>query len=191
VRLFVGVELDAAIVDVAAAVIDDLRRAVAERAPRARISWLTRDRLHLTLAFIGNVDDGRLQAIHTQLRPPYSTGRFDVGLGGLGVFPERGHPRVVWVGIETGRDLLHALAEEVTTRLAGAGIEREERDYNPHLTLARVREPGDLRADVLLSGRDGIVLGTSVVRAITLLESRLSPKGPSYRAIERMALAAS
>jgi len=188
VRLFVGVEIDAAVVDAAVALIDDLRKAVAQHAPRARITWLTADRLHLTLAFIGNVEERRLPAIQHALQPPYSTPRFDIHLRGLGVFPERGRPRVVWAGIDAGRESLAAVEEQVAGRLAHAGIDREEREYNPHLTLARVREADALRAPTLLAGRDQIVLGTTVVRAITLFESRLSPSGPSYHAIERMAL---
>lgn len=187
-RLFVAVELDAALERAAAALIADLRALVARHAPRARLTWLAADRLHLTLAFIGHVDTARLAEIRKALEPPYSITRFEIRVCGIGVFPERGRPRVVWAGIADGREALMALAGEVGVRLGRAGIAVEDRAYWPHLTLARVKEPGELRASVVKAGREQAVLGTSLVGAITLFESRLSPKGSEYRAIERMAL---
>jgi 2'-5' RNA ligase len=188
VRLFVAVELDDALRQAAIAEIADLRAIVARDAPRARVTWLSAERLHLTLAFIGHVDVARLPDIQEALRPPCSLGRFEILVRGIGVFPDRGRPRVIWAGITDGRDQLVALAGEVAARLGPAGIAREDRAYQPHLTLARVKDPGDLRAPVVTGGRGQPVLGTSLVRAITLFESRLSPKGPEYRAIERTAL---
>jgi len=73
----------------------------------------------------------------------------------------------------------------VSERLARAGIGAEERPYNPHLTLARVREAGGLRSVALLEGVGETTLGGTAVEAITLFESRLSPKGPTYVALQR------
>jgi 2'-5' RNA ligase len=64
----------------------------------------------------------------------------------------------------------------------------EDRPYNPHLTLARVREAVGLRAAPLLDGVSEVVLGVTQVDAITLFESRLSPQGPTYVALHRTAL---
>jgi 2'-5' RNA ligase len=95
---------------------------------------------------------------------------------------------VIWAGIDDGREEMVRLGHEVADRLRMRGVPLDERPLQPHLTLARVREAGGLRTSVLLEGREQVVLGTMAVGAITLFESRLSPAGPAYSAIARMAL---
>jgi 2'-5' RNA ligase len=72
------------------------------------------------------------------------------------------------------------LEHEVSGRLAGVGLEAESRPYSPHLTLARVRDAAGLRAERLLDGLTDVSLGRVAVTTVTLFESRLSPKGPTY-----------
>jgi 2'-5' RNA ligase len=188
VRLFVAIEIDPTIVQAAAALISELRAHVARVAPRARITWLTADRLHLTVAFIGNLDESRLPSLTASLQSPFTVSPFTLRMHGLGVFPERGRPRVLWAGIDEGRGDVVQVANEVADRLRTLGVPLDERPHQPHLTLARVREAEGLRSPVLLEGREQVVLGTMTVGAITLFESRLLPAGPSYRAIARTAL---
>jgi 2'-5' RNA ligase len=190
VRLFVAVELDTPLVDAVLAFAAALRRQIAAAAPDARITWMTAGRLHLTLAFLGHVDNGRVPEIRESLQPPFAGASFDIHVSGVGVFPERGRPRVIWAGIDGGRDRLVTLAAEVAGRLRTTGVEEEARPYSPHLTLARVREAGSLRASTVTAGRERVMLGTSLVRAITLFESRLSPAGPAYHVVQRMDLVA-
>ena len=190
VRLFVAVEIDAALVDAAAALIAELRDRAVRLAPRARVTWLTADRLHLTLAFIGHIDPSRLPAVRQALQPPFTARPFTIGLRGLGAFPERGRPRVIWAGLERGARDLSALAGEVTTRLGSTGIAVDERPHQPHLTLARVREAGGLRTSTLFAGLEQVALGTMDVRAITLFESRLSPAGAIYQPVVKSLLRA-
>jgi 2'-5' RNA ligase len=95
---------------------------------------------------------------------------------------------VIWAGVSKGRDRLDAIEREVTARLAGVGIEPEDRPYSAHLTLARVRDAAGLRADPLLECHRTVELGATRVEAITLFESRLSPKGPTYVPILRTPL---
>jgi 2'-5' RNA ligase len=188
-RLFVGVEISARVAAAAAELTGLLRARAADLAPHSRITWMTHERLHVTVRFIGHVDDGTVAQIVEALRPALEVERFELTVAGAGVFPPKGPPRVVWAGFSTGRDQLSALERNVSDRLAAAGVERERRPFNPHLTLARVREARGLRANRLLEGLDGSVLGTTAVDAITLFESRPSPRGPQYLAICRTPLA--
>jgi 2'-5' RNA ligase len=80
------------------------------------------------------------------------------------------------------------LEREVGARLAPCGFPPEDRPYRPHLTLARVREPEGLRTAPLVEGLADRTLGTARIAAITLFESRLSPKGPAYAPRARTAL---
>ena len=189
-RLFVAVEIAPAVAEAAAALIEHLRKRAIRLAPRSRISWVTADRLHVTVRFIGNVDADRADAVRRVLAPPLGQAPFDLILAGIGTFPPKGPPRVVSSSVSDGREPLLAIEQRVSERLARVGIAAEQRPYTPHLTLARVREAGGLRSAALLEGAGGTTLGTTAVEAITLFESRVSPKGPSYVALQRTSLAA-
>ena len=188
-RLFTAIELGYVVCARAGALVDTLRRRAAQSAPNAKVTWVAPQRMHLTLRFIGEVDDVRAESIVAALRPPMELTPFDVRWEGLGAFPSRGAPRVLWVAAAGGIEHLRDAERMVSDRLASLGIAREERPYSPHLTLARVREPAGLRTGALFDGVDG-ALGETHVNAITLFRSHLSPKGPTYVAMERTALAA-
>jgi RNA 2',3'-cyclic 3'-phosphodiesterase len=186
-RLFLAVELDEDVRTEAGRIVDVLRRRAATIAPRARVTWVTSDRMHLTVRFIGAADEERLAALQRVLLPTFETPRFTLTVKGTGAFPPRGPLRVIWAGLEDGRDQLLALERELTARLSTIGIGPEDRRYSPHLTLARVRDPAGLRAAALLDGLQTHAFGHSTIDAITLFESRLSPKGPTYVALARTA----
>lgn len=183
-RLFAAVEIDEQQAARAEALIRELRTRADRSAPGARVTWLTLERLHLTITFIGEVDASLGAAVASSLKPAVRIAPFTLRLGGLGAFPARGRPRALWVGVEEGRDELVALEREVTARLSRLGIPHEDRPYTPHLTLARVREASGLRTSLLLNGLERAGrLGATRIGAITLFESRLGPGGPRYAPI--------
>ena len=187
-RLFVGIEIDPAAAAKADALISELRRRAERLSPQARISWVPAERLHLTVRFIGNVDDDQLQTILAALQVPLEQAPFDLTLEGTGAFPKSGPPRVLWVGLTDGRESLQRVEREVTSRLGPAGVPPEDRVYSPHLTVARIRDAAGLKSVRLFEGISDRVLGTTGVEAITLFESRLSPKGSTYVALQRTPL---
>jgi 2'-5' RNA ligase len=189
VRLFVAVELAEEVARAAGALIDELRRRAQQLAPRSRITWVAPDRLHLTLAFIGPADERRAELIGGALAPAVDLAPFDLTVSGTGAFPRAGEPRVLWAGLSAGRDGLLQLEEVVARRLAGSGVpQQEQRVYNPHLTLARVRDAAGLRSARLLTGLTDAVVGTTRVDTITLFNSQLSSKGPTYVPLQRTRL---
>ena len=179
-RLFVGVEINAQVVERIAECLDDLRRRVVQRAPRARISWVSPDRLHVTVRFIGEASDSQAREIARSLSPILPLDPFEAIFTGIGAFPPHGAPRVLWAGIGAGVEPFVALEREVTARLDACGIPSEERPYRPHVTIARVRDPAGLRARLLLEEFHDRALGASSVETITLFQSRLSPTGSVY-----------
>ena len=187
-RLFVAVEIAPDVVAAVVELIDRLQQRAKRLAPKARLTWVTTERIHVTVRFIGHVENEQADAIREALASPLDVPPFDVTVAGAGTFPPNGPPRVVWAGLRNGRDGLVTIEKEVSARLARLGLESEDRPYNPHLTLARVREAGGLKSAALLDGISEAALGVSPVRAITLFESRLSPKGPTYLALQHTSL---
>ena len=187
-RLFVAAEIGEALAGCAAELVRELQKRAADSAPRSRVTWLSSDRLHITIRFIGEVDDSRADAIQAALESPLGVEPFDLTLAGSGTFPKSGPPRVVWAGVEHGTEALIAAEREVSARMARLGVPAEERRYSPHLTLARVRDAGGLRSARLLDGLEDRHIGTTHIDAITLFQSRLSPKGPTYVPLSRTAL---
>ena len=185
-RLFVAVEIGETLAARAAELSRELQRRAADAAPRARVTWVPPDRLHLTVRFIGEMDDARAAAVGEALEPTLNVAPFDLTLAGAGAFPKSGSPRVLWAGVASGREALVAAEREISARLARLGVPEEERPYSPHLTLARVREPAGLRSARLLDGLTDQSLGTVHVDAITLFHSKLSPKGPTYTPLLRI-----
>jgi len=188
-RLFVAIEISATVATTVLDLISRLRATAARLAPLSRITWVTAERLHITIRFIGHVEESKADAVCTMLTEPLGE-RFDLTIAGVGTFPRTGGPRVIWAGLTAGRPRLMALETLVNDRLAVAGVPPEERPFNPHLTLARVRDAAGLRSPALVGPLNDLALGTTPVDAITLFESRLSPKGPTYVALQRTALRA-
>jgi RNA 2',3'-cyclic 3'-phosphodiesterase len=186
-RLFVAIEMNRSIEEAAREVIDDLRGRVARLAPRARVTWSAPERIHITVRFIGEADEARVQNIRVALGPTIDAPVFDVTVEGVGAFPLRGAPHVFWAGLTDGRDNLLEVERVVSRRLESL-VPAEERPYSPHLTLARVKEPGSLSRTTLFEGLATRQFGRVHVDAITLFESRLSPKGATHVPLQRTAL---
>ena len=180
VRLFVAAEIGDRLARKAAALSRELQQRAVDMVPNAKITWVPAERLHLTIRFLGNLEDERVNALVAHLGPSLGIPAFELTLQGVGAFPKSGSPRVLWVGVAHGRDALLAVERIVSSRLLSMGIEHEGRAYSPHLTVARVRDAAGLRTIRLLDGVTDRRIGTTRIDAITLFQSALSPKGPTY-----------
>lgn len=187
-RLFVAVEIGELLSQHVAEVSRELQRRAADAAPHAKVTWVPPDRMHLTIRFIGEVDDGKAALVREVFAPSFPLSSFGLTLCGVGTFPRGGTPRVVWIGVTDGREGLLAVERAVSARLESLGIPAEDRPFSPHLTLARVREPDRLKAPRLVDGLTDRSVGSVRVDAITLFHSKLSPKGPTYTSLVRSVL---
>ena len=156
--------------------IDDLR-------PTARdVSWVAPGSLHLTVKFLGEVADGRIEGIVGALTGAIAgVSAFDADVEGLGAFPSAVRPRVVWAGVSMGAGAMGDLAGRVDDALAALGFAREARPFSAHVTLGRVRQPG--RAPALteaLRGAAGRPFGRLRVARASLMQSELSSRGARY-----------
>ena len=140
-RLFAAVPLPPETQDALARIAADLRA----RLPSASgdpVRWIDLRGAHLTLKFIGNWPAGDVQRLGDAISAA-TAGRapFELRLSGPGVFPERGAPRVLWVGVGGDVDQLAQLRDAVESALAAAGCNPETQTFRPHLTIARIPDP--------------------------------------------------
>ncbi len=117
--------------------------AAAELRRRAgAVSWVRAENLHVTLRFLGSVDEATLGRAREALTEAASgIAPFRLALGGFGGFPAAHAPRVIWVGLTAGAEPLVELHARLEAALARCGIAPEGRGFHPHVTLGRAREP--------------------------------------------------
>ena len=136
------------------------------------------EHMHLTLAFAGDATEAVGAAIVERMRADIAQAPFELTLGGVGTFPPRGAPRILWLGVIAGAGAAVMLHATVASRFEAAGAHLDRRPLQPHLTLARWRHSsGSFR----LNATDGSHrVATVEVAGVTLYQSRLSSSGPTY-----------
>jgi 2'-5' RNA ligase len=168
-RLFVSVELPAGVKSSLAQLAGDV--------PGAR--WLEADELHLTVRFIGEVDGVVYKDVLAGLEevglPPFA-----LTLRGVGHFPPRGEPRILWAGLERSAELV-ALHNKVESALVRAGVEPERRKFAPHVTLARLRGTPSRAVGSFIAINGLYHSEAFAVRDFQLFSSNLSGKRAVHR----------
>jgi 2'-5' RNA ligase len=185
VRLFVAIE-------VPEGPREDARRrlqAVRDRLPPAR--WVDPDAIHLTLIFLGSIEEPALPALGTALATAVSAyPPFPLALAGGGTFPPRRPARVAWLGVEAGPELAALQAAVSAAAVQAVGYAPESRPYHPHITLARCPEPWPRPAtETFTAAFAGPVGAPFPVSQVALFESRLGAGGARYRVAAAFPLA--
>lgn len=147
---------------------------------RADLKIVERENLHYTVKFLGEITDAQVAEVNRRLKELKLAGA-RVTAKGVGVFPSPSRPRVVWVGVAEGdSQKVEAIAEPVIQSLRGIG-EQDDRPFQAHLTLARVRSGVNRQnlEDLLRENRD-TVFGPVAIAEFKLKSSVLTPQGPIY-----------
>jgi 2'-5' RNA ligase len=149
------------------------------------IRWPDSAQLHLTLKFLGETSPGQvgqtariLETVAAKFAP------FQFSLKGLGFFKSQGQPRVLFAGIDDS-EILQKLAQETDHQLAGAGFEKETREFHPHLTLGRIksiRNKSQLYA--LVNEFGNAEIQRVDVKEMIFYQSILTPRGPVYKSLK-------
>jgi 2'-5' RNA ligase len=170
IRLFAAVDLPDS--------VKDSIRGICGGLPGAR--WVDVKQLHLTLRFIGEVDNGLFGSIRASLGE-ISGSSFSLAVEGTGCFPPKRTPHVLWVGAR-GNGALSRLAEEIEkTLVLKNGIEPERRPFSPHITIARFKNPSPAKIAEYMARHRDFRTGTFTVNEFHLYSSTLSPAGAVHR----------
>jgi 2'-5' RNA ligase len=148
---------------------------------RADIKLVERENLHFTVKFLGEIPESMVEEIDRRIRT-LALQRMEVGVRGLGAFPDARRPRVVWAGVSP-QDLasISRSGRQVIDALEGVG-EADERGFHPHITVARVRSPRNLEALAsVIRESSAKEFGHSTITALKLKSSSLTLNGPTYR----------
>ncbi len=155
------------------------------------IKWGKAENLHITLKFLGNVEDNKIEnLIELASKAVAGTGSFKAKFKGVGTFPGGSNPRIIWVGTDEGGDKLCNLAKNLEETLSNAGYKSEEREFRPHITIGRIKgKTGlDKLKEKLLAHKES-EFGEALIDRIHVMKSTLTPKGPLYEKIQPLDLA--
>jgi 2'-5' RNA ligase len=178
VRAFIAIDLEPQIKESLLSLVQELRAA------RADIRWVSGGGMHLTLKFLGPIDESQALRVKEVLKDVACRHHaFPLRFEGTGAFPGETSPRVLWVGFAAQPELL-ALQGEIDTALEAEGFERERRGFTPHLTLGRVKGPERVaKAMSELARHREQSFGAMTVRKVALFESFLRPDGAEHRVV--------
>jgi 2'-5' RNA ligase len=143
--------------------------------------------VHVTLKFLGNVEESKIDAISEALRAGVKVAPFTARIRSIGGFPTSRSPRVIWIGAEGGFEELYRQVEDA---MAGLGYEREGR-FRSHVTIGRVKfstPEQKERLHLLFEKYRDFDAGSMLVDRVSVMKSSLSPKGPRYEALKEITL---
>ena len=148
----------------------------------ADVKWVEKDNIHLTLKFLGEVDEKKLEEIKIALEAICGqTKPFDTQVHDLGAFPKIEYPRVIWAGIDKGATELKALAEKVDEALSKLGFEKETRAFAAHLTIGRVKSPKNKeKLKEKMAAYKLPDIPPHRIDSVIIFKSTLTPKGSIY-----------
>lgn len=152
---------------------------------QAPVTWVRPEGLHLTLKFLGETSPSRLSSIEGALQlAAEGTGPLEIKMRELGVFPNARNPRVLWLGVHPADHRMADLKQRIDQELTALGFPKEERDFRPHLTLARIKSTRGLSGLWEAMGKiTADSLGDYTLREVDLIQSELAPDGTRYTTV--------
>jgi len=183
-RLFIAVNLEEELKKKIIPFQEELKKTGAD------VKWVEVKNLHLTLKFLGEVNEEKVSSIEQVVAPILKDfPSFEMRLSGFGVFPNLNYPRVIWLGIKEGGEQLKILSEKIENSLISLGFPKEDRPFTAHLTLGRVRSAKNKQELIKkIEEKKNEEIGTQKVEKIYLMQSFLKPTGPIYTPVKEWGL---
>lgn len=183
-RLFLAIATHDGLENIVAPIIKKLRINADQR--ELDIRWTHSSNFHVTLVFLGNVDESRIPEIEKTVETiAINTAPFDLKISGMGAFPDPFSSRVLWFGVQNSK-YLRFLQGELSEQLRAARFPSEDREYSPHLTIARLRNP--TKTKDMTSPFVRKTIAKIPVTEIILYESVGAPPFRTYKDLKRFSL---
>lgn len=184
IRCFIAIEIPETIQTQLARIQGTLRNQI------QKASWVKPGNIHLTLKFLGDVDPDNFESIENAIKGVTIRHRsFSLRIGGVGAFPNLARPRVIWAGVTVGRERVSAVAQDINLALSQCGFSLETKKFNPHLTIARLKERINLMPYTNQYRQyDRIDRAEMTVDTISLVQSQLHPGGAIYSTLRSYSL---
>ena len=168
-RLFVSIDLP-----------DSVKETLTKLDPNLRgIRWLRPEQMHLTLSFLGDVAE-ETEAKLRETLAAIKVAPFFLPVSGIGTFPARGWPKIIWIGVGSAHPHLFQLHKRVHDTALAAGLEPDLRPWHPHITLARCRDVSAESVRPFLKAHVDFEAGLIHVESFCLNSSLLAPNGSIY-----------
>jgi len=183
-RIFISIELP----DEIKKNLDKLMAKLKET--EAAVKWVKAENLHLTLKFLGWVEDKQLDNLIKLTKEAVSGFEsFKISFENLGTFPSGENPKIIWVGTDKGGQELCKLAKNLEQTLAAAGYSKESREFRSHITIGRVKKKqGADKLKEKIKSLSAPKFGEVLVDRISIMESTLTKSGAIYKKIKEVTL---
>jgi len=185
-RCFIAIDIDKRIKELIVNIQQELSAA------RCPVKWIKPECIHITLKFLGEVDDQQTTQIQQLLKTLADNFvETTIKTSHLGAFPDPKHPQIIWLGIEEN-DTLFRLQQAIEDELFKMKFKKETRRFSPHITLGRVKSPKNMKqlSSSIVAMTDAPVL-TQAIDHVKLYKSTLTPHGPIYESLFKTSLRSS
>lgn len=185
IRTFVAVDISNKIRDAA------MRQIVKFSGLTNDYNWVKRDHMHVTLNFLGDVDESEVPAVCRLIKQTVlDFGSFELSIKGLGCFPKPEKPRVIWLGIDQGNEELKQLQSQLADALETMRFPRDRNDFHPHLTLGRLQRGSRWNDSVVQAVDSGSAIegGSTVIEQVVVYSSYIDRIGPTYTPMSKIDL---
>lgn len=187
-RIFIAVDIS----DEARRKVFDYIETLRNEFPRLRVGWEKKEKLHLTLKFLGETNEKQLIELTEIVRKTAAQfSGFELQIAETGVFPGLKNPRILWLGVKDATDSLSKISEFLEIKCERIGFKREKRKFKPHLTLARLREPHKSTEIAKKHLEYEFEPSRFEASEIVIYESKLLPSGSVYEPISKFDFAKS
>ncbi|WP_321401623.1 RNA 2',3'-cyclic phosphodiesterase [Maridesulfovibrio sp.] len=150
---------------------------------QSKIAWVKPENMHLTLKFLGSVEEDKLAEVQGVLKK-IPVVNFKITNAGAGFFPVQEKPHIIWLGIAEGTDTFCSTATKIDLEMAKLGFTKNRQSCHAHLTLGRVKKIADDDWNALAEKISSIELPATEINGFTLYKSELTPDGPVYSVIQ-------
>lgn len=184
IRTFIAIDVPEKIKDEIFELEKELMKSAGEG-----VKWEGKEKFHITLKFLGDVNEEAIDLIYDTLNERLNGfGSFSVIYKGLGCFPDMKHPRVIWIGCEDPSGKLFELQKIVEEKMNELGFEKEDKEYHPHITLGRVKNPKNISGLIKKMESINFETRTGEVAEVLIMKSDLKPTGSVYTVLRKIKL---